>query len=92
MGFSLNERLSIVLRYSWKAQLAIVVILGVTLGTFLLMKQVTLTLAESVLISEVAQTASFFHAEWVAAMVVLFAMLVAFSEIVRREWDRLEQR
>ncbi len=89
MGYSLSERLVIVLSNSWKAQAAVIVILCATLGTFLLVKQVANTLAQSTMISEVAQTASFFHAEWAAALVVLFAMLVAFSEIFQREWRRL---
>lgn len=91
MRFSFNDRLTIVLRHSWKAQAAVVVMLGVTLGTFLLMRAVNHALADSALISEVVQTASFFHAELVASLVVLFAMLVAFSEIVQHEWHKLNK-
>ena len=92
MGYSLSERLVIVLSNSWKAQAAVFVTLCATLGAFLLVKQITNTLAQSLMISEVAQTASFFHAEWVAALVVLFAMLVAFSEVFQREWRRIAER
>lgn len=91
MGYSLNERLMIVLTHSWKAQAVAFVMVGVTLGTFLLVKEIANTLAQSVLISEVAQTATVFHAEWVASIVVLFAMLVGFSEIFQREWRRIAQ-
>lgn len=91
MGYSLNERLVIVLAHSWKAQAVALVTLCVTLATFLLVKQIEHTLAQSVLISEVAQTASVFHAEWVASLVVLFAMLVGFSEVFQREWRRITQ-
>lgn len=91
MGFSLSERLMLVLANSWKAQVATLVMLGATLGSFLLVKQVANTLAQSVLISDVAQTANAFHAEWAAAGVVLFAMLVGFSELFQREWQRISQ-
>ncbi|MFZ1344324.1 hypothetical protein [Thiothrix eikelboomii] len=91
MGYSLNERLIIVLMHSWKAQAVAFVMVCVTLGTFLLVKQIANLLAQSVLISEVAQTATVFHAEWVASLVVLFAMLVGFSEVFQREWRRISQ-
>lgn len=91
MGFSLSERLIIVLSHSWKVQAAALVALLASLGTFLVVKQVEHTLAQSSLISEVAHTASFFHAEWAATVVVLFAMLVGFSEVFEREWQRLSQ-
>lgn len=91
MGYNLNERLIIVLTHSWKAQAAVFAILCITLGTFLLVKQIAASLAQSVVISEVAQTASVFHVEWVATVVVLFAMLVGFSEIFQWEWRRIAQ-
>lgn len=91
MCYSFIERLWVVLTHSWKAQVAAFVMLSITLGTFLLMKAVTHALADSALISAVAQTASFFHAELVASLVILFAMLVAFSEIVQQEWRKLQQ-
>lgn len=91
MGYSFTERLLVVLAHSWRAQLAAFVGLSLTLGTFLLMKEVNHVLAGSTVISEVAETASFFHAELVASLVVLFAMLVAFSEIVQREWRKLDK-
>lgn len=91
MGYSFTERLVMVLTHSWKAQLAAFAMLTVTLGTFLLMKAVNHALAGSAFISEVAETASFFHAEWVASAVVLFAMWLAFNEIVQREWRKLNK-
>lgn len=89
MGFNFIERLVIVLTHSWKAQMAALITLAATLGSFLIVQHATFTLAQSTLASEVALTAHAFHAEWLAAGLVLFGLLLSLSELFQHEWRRI---
>lgn len=89
MGFNLIERLMIVLTTSWKAQAAALLAVCATLGTFAGVQHAANTLAQSALTSEVALNASNFHAQWLAAGLVLVAGLLGLVELCRSEWQRI---